>query len=193
MSRIALVMLASGQSRRFGAADKLMADFRGRPLASHTTSLGRGMYRYAIVPEAGARQALYEDAGWQTLINPAPERGQASSLAMAAEYVAGTDADALLICLADMPFVTDAHLAAIQQASVGMDAVMSDTGSALCPPALFKRSAFPALASLTGDTGAKTVFKRLHNTATVPLSPDAARDVDTPDMLAALNAEHADA
>ena len=56
---------------------------------------------------------------------------------------------------------------------------MSKVGGVLCPPALFHHSTFDALAALSGDAGAKSLFNGLSNTATVDLAPECALDIDT--------------
>ena len=51
------------------------------------------------------------------------------------------------------------------------------------PPMLFRRTAFPHLARLEGDQGGKRVFLDLPHTATVPLTPRQAIDIDTRDDM----------
>ena len=48
---------------------------------------------------------------------------------------------------------------------------------------LFRRTAFPRLARLEGDQGGKRVFLDLPHTATVPLAPRQAIDIDTRDDM----------
>ncbi|MEQ9527024.1 MAG: NTP transferase domain-containing protein, partial [Parvibaculaceae bacterium] len=138
--------------------------------------------RIAITtPDAPARAAELARLGWRTIDNPDAKSGQASSLKAgiaAARNIPGVTA--AMILLADMPDVTDAHLMALAgEFADGRSAVMSDAAGTLMPPAIFADTAFEALSSLKGDTGAKSVFRTLQNTASIALAPDMARDVDT--------------
>ena len=59
-----------------------------------------------------------------------------------------------------------------------LELLVTDVDGVLCPPALFKRAQFAALQQLEGDAGAKSVFRRLPNTKTVPLAAKYAIDID---------------
>lgn len=187
LSDITLVMLAAGQSRRFGRDDKLLAPFHGQPLGAYAARLMTDeatFDRVVIVPKgAVARQALFVDAGWTAIENANPEHGQSSSLKIAVEYVAASDAKALVFCLADMPFIRDNHIRELAAKADNHMAIMCNTGAALTPPALFERETFPALMDVTSDQGAKSVFQSLSNTGKIAISPLDARDIDTPDHL----------
>ena len=98
--------------------------------------------------------------GYERLPNPQAALGMASSLKVAAFAAQGRGVDALLVLLADMPFVTAAHLRELlaQSAahparpvfSVGPDGIAQ-------PPALFPSILLPALISLEGDKGARSL------------------------------------
>ena len=181
---VAAVLLAAGESRRFGAANKLLADLRGQPLVLHIAArlarLGFGT-RIAICSDDRVA-ALLGDAGFQIVPNPAPERGLSQSLALGIGALP-EDADAALICLGDMPAVPEAHVDALlarfdpDRAPV----VASARGGRPMPPALFGRSLFPALRTQTGDRGARDL---LAAAAHVPASPSWLADIDAPAELA---------
>jgi len=63
----ALVILASGLSERFGKADKLMADFRGKPLVQHAIDAADMLpfaERFAVIHNASQkRRALFKTYG----------------------------------------------------------------------------------------------------------------------------------
>ncbi len=182
-STSATILLASGRSERFGPDDKLLATLNGRPLGSYAASLmqaERSPLHCAILPHnMPDRTALFREAGWHILTNPAPENGQGTSLAIAAKHLLITEATSALILLADMPFVSEGYVRALIDKAPTDHAVMSQNGDILQPPALFPRSTFAQLASATGDTGARKIFNTLPNTATHPISLGMARDIDT--------------
>ncbi len=193
MQNIALIMLASGQSKRFGSNNKLLATLRGYPVAAYTAGLfrtRRGIHRIAVTDgNATELQALYRSSGWEIAINEDPSRGQSSSLSIGIRAAQKKQADMVMVCLADMPFVTEQELDALLAAMDGARAVMSRCEGVLMPPAGFTHSTFDKLLALKGDRGARSVFETLADTATLPIRKPFALDVDTPETLAALNME----
>ena len=186
----AVVLLAAGAAERFEGGDKLLAPLNGIRVIDHSAhSLAREAVaaRIAIVgPGQSDRQQALEAAGWQVLINPDAASGQASSLKTAIRRIAAaTGIKRVLVLLADMPFVPEEHLHALQAAMVpGVPAVMSVADGIQCPPAIFASETFAALLELEGDAGAKSVFRSLPGHRTVALSSRLALDIDTQDDLA---------
>jgi molybdenum cofactor cytidylyltransferase len=131
-------VLAAGQSRRYGPDDKLLGMLQGRPLCMHIAATLAEiplLSRIAVCanPQVGE---LYRSMGFKIVVNPDPGTGQGSSLRL------GIDAlhhgRAALLCLADMPFVSGAHLAALARAyDAGQArAVASVSDAYRGPPAL---------------------------------------------------------
>lgn len=99
------------------------------------------------------------DRGFRVVSNGEPDKGLSYSLALGiASMPVGMDA--VLICLADMPFVTARHLRALRSAFDAERApvVASDLDGRPTPPALLGRSAFAALSRLQGDRGARDLL-----------------------------------
>lgn len=187
LSRISLVMLASGTSERFGTGDKLLASFHGKALGAWSAELMHDVAFYeriAVVPKASpARRALFDEAGWTVIENADPQSGQANSLKLAVAHVAASPAEALVFCLSDMPFIREAQIRGLITVGQEQQAAMCNTGAFLTPPAFFARETFQMLMTLDGDRGAKSVFHSLERTATFAISPMDARDIDTQDDL----------
>jgi xanthine dehydrogenase accessory factor len=181
---IALILLAAGASSRYESGDKLLADLDGASVLQRTASLAKGKDFAAklavIAPHQQERAQILRAAGWVIVENPLSEEGQATSLQAALAHIADeTSINGALLTLADMPCIPDSHInALINEAADAPEAVMTDTGATLCPPAYFHASTFPALMQLSGDHGAKRVFNTLRNTRTVHLAPELATDVD---------------
>ncbi len=98
--------------------------------------------------------------GYAPLVNPAPDQGLASSLRIAATRAEQLGARALLILLADMPFVSPAHLERLIAAFLadGSTPIFSASPAGIAqPPALFPASCFPALRAREGDKGARAL------------------------------------
>lgn len=179
-SRTIGAVLAAGRSKRFGG-DKLLQAFHGRPLGAHiavTLASLPLLQRIAVCPpDAPARRQIYSARGFIVLDNPQPERGMGSSLALAARHAAAIGADALLVCLADMPHVPATHLLGLlAQASLDRNAA-TEAVELRCPPVAFGAGALPELARLSGDRGA---WRLLSAAIVVPVAADTARDYDLP-------------
>jgi molybdenum cofactor cytidylyltransferase len=99
----ALIILASGLSERFGEADKLMADFRGKPLVQHAIDAAKPLSfaaRFAVIPKASTqRRKLFNYEGYSLIENNSPEAGQGGSLKLAAKAAMEKGYDAICIML----------------------------------------------------------------------------------------------
>lgn len=184
-NRTALILLAAGASSRFEDGDKLMADLDGAPVLAKAAAL-KSAAPFArtiavIGPDQTARAGHLTAAGWDIITNPDASTGQASSLTTALAAIKNDDSiTQIIITLADMPAIRASDLTRLLAAATpDIDAVMSQHGETLMPPALFRREQFDALMALTGDRGAKSIFKTLPRAATIPLTASAAADVDT--------------
>ena len=183
-ARTALVLLAAGASTRFEEGDKLLASYKGGPVLTHAAAALRNetvATRIAVTrPGAPSRENLLNTAGWQVLGNPQADTGQASSLRCALKGIYRNKAvDRVMILLADMPDVPDAHLYKLQRGvDAGASAAMTSSGDTLMPPAIFTRATFDQLMQVEGDKGAKGVFESLDTTTCVALDPALAIDID---------------
>jgi len=161
--RIAAIVLAAGLSRRYGDGNKLTAPLNGKPLALHIadTLAGTAFFARIAICQPGVSLAVaFKARGFTTVENPDSTRGQASSLVLGVQAAEAAGAEAVLICLADMPFVTESHIVALLAAAETADSVASTMqGQPVpIPPAVFSRQHFPALLALQGDKGARELL-----------------------------------
>ncbi len=184
--RVLLALLAAGQSHRFGEADKLSADLCGTPLALHAVAALAPIAfldRAAIVSATAVDFAAH---GYRCIINPAPEAGLSGSVRLAAETARDVSAAALLIVLADMPYITPALIAGLLGAAGGpADVIAASDGTRPSPPALFGAARYAELMNATGDAGARALLQTGQH---IIAPPDTLIDIDTPDDLAAAEA-----
>lgn len=198
--RTLLLMLAAGTSRRFEDGDKLLANLEGRPVLDYAASNipdDPALAKLAVIPSnAPKRRAILENCGWQVLENTQSNLGQSTSLKLGIEAVQNDPAiDQVIVLLGDMPFVDAQHIEALRVSAdvPSTSCVMSECEGILSPPALFKRSHFETLSTLSGDRGAKAVFQSVdHGAMTIPIRPDHAADIDNAaDLLRAKEAVNA--
>lgn len=159
-ANLMVALLAAGYSRRFGHADKLAADLGGRPVLAWAAAAGLTVNAPHHVLVTSHSAHLPEGAaGYRTVVNPSPEQGMASSLRIAAKEAQDTDASALLILLADTPFIEPDHLRKlVASASANPSrAVFTRAPTGIPqPPAIFPARLFPDLSALEGDQGARS-------------------------------------
>lgn len=183
-SGLTIAVLAAGQSRRFGEADKLAAPFRGKTLGRHAADTLAAMpacRKWIIAPQQGHACADdWRSAGFEIAINPAASQGMGTSAALAASLALEEGADALLIALADMPLVPLRHFEDIAKTAqnLGQNGIAaSSDGTAAMPPACFRHGRFKQLAEARGDTGARSHLAEAH---IVHCPPQWLADIDEP-------------
>ncbi|MDO4453245.1 MAG: nucleotidyltransferase family protein [Eubacteriales bacterium] len=174
--RVSAILLAAGDSTRFGIENKLLWDYDGRP-----------MYQYAMETLVQWRQQ--EEQGeaicikdvicvsqYETLLNEAAKRGikpvenKKSGLGISHSIQLGieqcTDTDAFLFFVCDQPNLRSETLKGMGQ----MAAAVSEKNKKwiVCAgkkgkprnPAIFSASLREELQKLSGDTGGKQIIKR---------------------------------
>lgn len=181
------VLLAAGASRRMGA-DKLGLPWRGATVLSATLARWREVEELDEILLVRRR----DDPGerWpkvKVLVNAGADEGMGSSLRLAASALP-PEADAVVVGLADMPEVDPSTLSALVAAwrPLGPRGIVAPT----CKgerghPVVLGRDHFPALRSLSGDSGARTILKdHAADVKLVPVEdPGVLIDLDRPSDL----------
>lgn len=192
--RCAVVLLAAGGSTRMGRPKQLLP-IDGKPLIARAAEAALASPAWPVVVVLGAHADAIRPALARLPVlvaeNPAWAEGMASSLraGLGVLDAFSTHLDAALFALCDQPaFSADTirQLIAAQHAT-GRSMVAARYGGHLGAPALFLRAHFPALASLTGDQGARQLLVTAPPDAVAAVDlPELARDLDTPADYAAL-------
>ena len=181
-SKVAAAVLAAGQSRRFGKNDKLTALLKGKMLGLHVAeSLAPFPFAEKTVitsaidhPCANSWRAL----GFEVVVNEKAKDGLGTSVALAAQMAQTTKAEALLICLADMPFIGGTLIRNLVDRfpDTDPDAILaSSDGSRTSPPVLFGVNHLDSLADLDGDQGARAF---LASADSIVVAPERLKDID---------------
>lgn len=184
---VAAVILAAGESRRFGSP-KQLAVVDGRTLLEHAidaAATAGASPVVAVVPIWLSRPERLDDTWLRWIRNRFPERGMSLSIQLGFEAI-GDDASAALILLGDQPRVSPDTLAAVLAARGERPLVAPIADGVPAPPILVERSHFHLVEELTGDVGLREILRT--NPELVRLVPVAehAPDIDTPEDLARL-------
>ena len=216
----AAVILAAGAGSRFGGG-KVRAALDGRPLLAHVLAAVHeaGIGRVAVVLGRDAAAVLdavreVEPAaleGVLVAVNPAPERGLATSLRLgfgaatavapaapspfaspsAGSPSAGSPPAGVLVLLGDQPRVRADVLRVLCDAAVsaGVIAVVPRYAADAAPnPVLLLPAGWPLVARLSGERGLGPLLAADPARVVWVAVPGANPDVDTPADLAALAA-----
>ena len=187
LERTVLVLLAAGRGTRFGDIEsKLEAEFLGRPLGLHVATALESLPFLRRIAVVGHTKLDYASRGFEICENDDPAEGMARSVRIGVHAAERTDADGVLIALADMPRVTAAHVHRLFDSSTDADTVVaSSDGVDPKPPALFGRGRFAFLKTLSGDEGGRDLVRAGRHVVTAPAE---LIDVDTPEELERLRA-----
>lgn len=196
---LAAVLLAGGASRRFGPENKLLASISGTPLLRRVAEeiFSAGIRDVIVV--TGADHDAYVRAldglAVRFAANAAWDEGMGGSIASGMSLVDGRAAGVFIVP-GDLPNLTAAmfrHLAGEFEAHGGCKIVVPVTADgAQRNPVLWPRSAFAALAALSGARGGKSVLDTLAAERLDVAFDDAAlfADIDTQADLNRLIAGH---
>lgn len=186
---VVLLLLAAGRATRFAGGDKLAQLVGAEPLGFHVVHAVAGLPFKARIAVTSETDLDYGARGFRVVANPAPERGQSSSLALGIAAAAAANPLAVLILLADMPCVHSAHIRRLLAAASGTDAIWSSfDGIKPGPPALIGRDHFAELGMIEGDRGARALIRRGQFLDT---EPGLLIDIDTREDMEALRAQWA--
>ena len=186
---VAAVVLAAGESRRFGGA-KQLAELDGRTLLEHVLALAdeAGLAPIvAVVPVWLTRPRAMDDERLRWVRNPYPERGMSHSLRLGFEALGAAPAAAVIL-LGDQPTVPPAAIAALLAARGEKPIVATMTEGHLAPPVLIERSHFDVVRQPGGDIGLREVLNDHPEWVAAIELPEPIPDVDTVADLRALEA-----
>jgi molybdenum cofactor cytidylyltransferase len=189
------IVLAAGKSSRMGR-NKMLADFHGMPMVSATLSkVLQSSVDHVVVVTGHQHELVAAEAaklGVTTIYNPDYADGLSTSLVCGLRGAIAQRADAVIVCLADMPLVEgkliDRLIAAyspVEHRTIVVPTFMGQFGN----PVLWGGEHFDRLLSLAGDQGARTLIEELKSEAVeIDAGNDSVlRDADTPAALQSLS------
>jgi molybdenum cofactor cytidylyltransferase len=184
------ILLAAGQSRRFGG-DKQLAEFRGKSLLSQSAQLlvESDLWPRIVVlsglnsfTEQRHREAL-SGLDVKIAINCDPERGMSSSIRIGVSEIAmaSTNVDGVIITVCDQVLCTSDILRALENLALssGAEIVASGYSETIGVPAYFSQSMFSQLQHLEGEQGAGSLIRKDYEKCQVLPFEDGSVDIDT--------------
>ena len=185
-SRAGLI-LAAGESRRFGPHPKLLAKLQGRPLLEHAIRAQCAtpqLARVVVVLGAHAAQlsAAIDFGRAEPVICEQWRQGQAASLRCGLARL--SHATKVIVTLGDQPLMTPRVIARFLDEPPGARAVYHSRPG---HPVVLGREHMRAIERLTGDYGARDLLADGPTIECADLS--SGRDVDTREDLDAIRAE----
>ncbi len=180
-----IVLLAAGESRRYGAP-KQLALIQGEPMLRRVAriALDAGVPVVVVIgSQADQIATALEGLPVQIVRCEDWSDGMGNSLAAGARAVEVSfpDASGLLLCLADQPLVETAMLTLLlhRHQQVPQKILATEHQQALGPPIMFPRDCVAELTRWSGENGARALLQRESHRVERCLA-SAGIDVDTP-------------
>ena len=186
--KIGCALLAAGAGKRFGEG-KLLYEVDGEPM------IARALRLYASFPfaaricvtraEAGEIRRCAYDNEFPVAINPDPERGVGTSVAIATEAILAREPslDGILYAVADQPFLACESVLRLMKAFEAKPQQIASLafGKRRGNPAIFPADLYTELCALKEDIGGSAVIKRYPERLLLVQADDARElfDIDT--------------
>ena len=186
MNNTGIIILAAGESSRFGNIKQLLP-FQGKTLLQHVIDEATKAGAQPIVVIIGANAtkiaASIADSKVNILVNENWQEGMASGIVVGVHNIVSLDEGIkkIIVAVCDQPFVTSALLEQLDQmqSKSRKPIVACAYADTIGTPVLFTTKYFNQLLSLKGDEGAKKILKNhKEDVATVDF-PKGDIDIDT--------------
>lgn len=191
--KIGCVLMAAGTASRFGE-NKLLYPIEGRPLIQRALDAApAGLFARAVaVVSSPEVETMVRQAGYESVVNPDPARGQGTSIVLGMQEMNGMDA--ALLRVADQPYLTQASVERMLAAYRPGDLVALAYGGKRGNPVLFPSDCFDALALLSPAETGRVVLSQYADRL-ILVEADSARelmDIDTREDVRKAESGHAD-
>ncbi len=183
--RIAGIVLAAGESSRFGEPKQLL-DWFGEPLVKFVSEKVQAGGCSPVVVVTGAdhdsvSRALGE-VQVEVVCNPLWQAGQSTSVRAAIQALPG-DIGAAIFTLVDQPRIPVELISALRMKHARNPAsiILPSMDGKPANPVLFDQSVFQDLENLEGDIGGRALFDKYKPTSIPWDDPASQMDIDTPE------------
>ena len=188
--KIKKILLAAGESKRFGNKNKLTEIINGKPIISHILdTLFEIFDLFDIIVIVGYEHKIIKNLIFnkdiKILENLDYKKGIGTSIALGVNNL-DTDIDGVMIIPADMPYINSMDLINLEKKFMELNCVkvvMPEHNSIIGNPVILPRSYFNTLKSLKNDFGARSLIKK-KDVITFKTGFGTIFDIDTKDELA---------
>ena len=184
--KISAIVLAAGCSSRMGDQNKLLLTFHNQAMVSHVIDqlVGSGVSNIIVVTGNdfdAVTKSINQKVEFTHNIDY--KDGLSSSLKAGISALPNT-ADGVMVCLADMPYITSHHYNQLLASFEKRKIIVPMSNGKVGNPLVFSKKYFHLFEDLTGDRGARELLQKYSkDVIKVDLGTDAIfNDVDTPDV-----------
>lgn len=190
---VCAIILAAGESKRFGPENKLLVEVDGVPALERVVNAIKqsGVERLAIVSGSDheAIASLLSGYDVNVIKNPNWKQGMGGSLSAGASTIDESQFSGILICLGDLPFVESTTIAKLLETFLenGAQKIILPTNNGIRGhPVIFPVFYRKELMRLSGDQGAKSIISAAgESLLEIEIASDQIfRDIDRPSDFA---------
>jgi len=189
-TKLAVVILAAGESKRMGQAKQLLP-WGNSTLLGHTISNVLEVQKDHVYVVLGAFYDQIIDKHQtfpvQVLKNESWKEGMSSSIKLAIQTLENQNINGVLFLLADQPEVDSSYIQTIiKDFSEHQDLIVTKYPKSIGIPVVFGRSYFSELKNINTQSGAKSIIMGHLKHVKVKTPKHFFRDIDTPEIYRVL-------
>lgn len=181
------VVLAAGESNRYGDRNKLLQPIEGDPIVAHAvrTAVDSAVDGVTVVlgHQAGRVRDALDPLDVEFRTNSDYEAGQSTSVACGVAGARDSGADAIMVFLGDMPAVSAATVDLLVElfAGTAYDAMAPAADGKRGNPVVFDSEHFDTLSTVDGDVGGRAILVEQADAVAVETGDSGVlQDVDRP-------------
>ena len=194
--KIKKILLAAGQSKRFGDKNKLSAMINNKPLINHILDTLFEIYDPSeLIVIVGHEHKIIKNLIFnkdiKILENKDYRNGIGTSIALGMNNL-NTDIDGVMIIPADMPYINSKDLINLEKKFMELNCVkvvMPEHNYRTGNPVILPRNYFKTLKSLKDDFGARSLIRK-KDIVTLKTGFGTIFDIDTKEELAKTKANY---
>ena len=189
-NNIKKILLAAGQSKRFGDKNKLSEIINGKPIINHILDTLFEIFdpselMVIVGHEQNIIKNLIFNKDIKILENKDYRKGIGTSIALGMNNL-NADIDGVMIIPADMPYINSKDLINLEKKFMELNCVkvvMPEHNYRIGNPVILPRNYFKTLKSLKDDFGARSLIRK-KDTVTLKTGFGTIFDIDTKEELA---------
>ena len=195
-NNIKKILLAAGQSKRFGDKNKLSEKIKGKPIINHILDTLFEIFDPSeLIVIVGHEQNIIKNLIFnkdiKILENKDYRKGIGTSIALGMNNL-NEDIDGVMIIPADMPYINSKDLINLEKKFIELNCVkvvMPEHNYRIGNPVILPRNYFKTLKSLKDDFGARSLIRK-KDIITLKTGFGTIFDIDTKEELAKTKANY---